>query len=139
MCYQWHLSLKNADCCYGPHLSMDEDYRAQKPPCSSLAIHMQHTQDLQEANAPAPTDKQCEWITSTVQQREYRIKIEQLNAIPCLWYLMADVANTCPFDPTLNTMTEAITTIKSAQQEEMERFYHNIHNSPRHFQLQFAI
>ena len=37
---------------------MHEDYRSQKPPRSSLAIHMQHAQDLEEADPPA-THSQC--------------------------------------------------------------------------------
>lgn len=33
-----------------------------------------------------------------------------------LCYLIADVANTCPLDPTPSTMIEAMTTIKSANE-----------------------
>ncbi len=33
------------------HLSMNEDYRSKQPPGSSLSIHMQHSQDLKEADS----------------------------------------------------------------------------------------
>lgn len=32
------------------YLAMDVDNRAQKTPCSTLPVHMEHSQDLQEAN-----------------------------------------------------------------------------------------
>lgn len=32
---------------------MNKDYRSQEPPCSSLSIHMEHAQDLEETDAPA--------------------------------------------------------------------------------------
>lgn len=32
------------------YLSMDEDNGAKQTPGSSLAVHMEHSQDLQEAN-----------------------------------------------------------------------------------------
>ena len=35
------------------HLAMDEDHRTQQPPGASLAINVQHPQDLEEADAPA--------------------------------------------------------------------------------------
>lgn len=35
------------------HLAVDEDYRAEQPPRASLAVHMQHPQDLEKADAPA--------------------------------------------------------------------------------------
>lgn len=35
------------------HLSMNKDHRSQEPPRPSLSIHVQHAQDLEEANAPA--------------------------------------------------------------------------------------
>lgn len=35
------------------HLSMNKDHRAQEPPRPSLSIHVQHAQDLEEADAPA--------------------------------------------------------------------------------------
>lgn len=34
------------------HLAVNEDYRAQEPPGTSLAINMQHPQDLKEADTP---------------------------------------------------------------------------------------
>lgn len=34
------------------HLTVNEDYRAQKPPGTPLAINVQHPQDLKEADAP---------------------------------------------------------------------------------------
>ena len=36
-------------------------------------------------------------------------------------YLMADVANTCPLEPTLSTMTEAMTTIRSRQRKHRKK------------------
>lgn len=36
-----------------PHLAVDEDHGAQQPPGASLAVHVQHPQDLEEADAPA--------------------------------------------------------------------------------------
>lgn len=39
-----------------PHyLAMNKDYRSQKPPCSSLTVHVKHAQDLEEADAPEST------------------------------------------------------------------------------------
>lgn len=32
------------------YLPMDVDYRAQETPCSALPVHVEHSQDLQEAN-----------------------------------------------------------------------------------------
>jgi len=40
-----------------PYLSVNEDYRSQKPPRSSLPIHVQHAQDLQETDPPATHNK----------------------------------------------------------------------------------
>lgn len=36
-----------------------------------------------------------------------------------LLHLMADVANTCPFEPTPRTMIEAMTTIKSVYKKKV--------------------
>ena len=47
---------------------------------------------------------------------------------------MADVAKTCPFDPTLSTMTEAMTTIKSGQQEEINICDHSIYGTEQYYQ-----
>lgn len=32
---------------------MNEDNRSQEPPRSSLSVHMEHAQDLEETDAPA--------------------------------------------------------------------------------------
>lgn len=37
---------------------MDEDHGSQQPPSSSLSIHMQHSKDLQKANASVPKYEQ---------------------------------------------------------------------------------
>lgn len=37
-------------------------------------------------------------------------------------YLIAEVAKTCPFDPTLSTTTDATTTIRSAPGKNMQSF-----------------
>lgn len=34
------------------YLPMNKDYRSEQPPRSSLPIHMQHAQDLEETDAP---------------------------------------------------------------------------------------
>lgn len=36
-----------------PHLPVDEDHGAQKAPGAALPIHMQHSENLQEADPPA--------------------------------------------------------------------------------------
>lgn len=35
------------------HLAVDEDHGAQQPPGAALTVHVQHPQDLEEADAPA--------------------------------------------------------------------------------------
>lgn len=37
------------------YLAMNKDYRSQKPPCSSLTVHMEHAQDLEETYASEST------------------------------------------------------------------------------------
>lgn len=91
------------------YLSMNKDYRPQQPPRSSLTVHMQHTQDLEKTDASATHN-----IISAVSSHysyEHMLKCRRKS----LLYLMADVANTWPFDPTPSTMIEAMTTIKSVR------------------------
>lgn len=65
---------------------------------------MKHAQDLEEAYAPESTVP-----SKTSFSTEYMMKFRTT-----LCYLIADVANTWPLDPTPSTMIEAMTTIKSA-------------------------
>lgn len=44
------LELKSAFKGKTVYLPMDEDNRSQETPGSSLPVHMEHSQDLQEAN-----------------------------------------------------------------------------------------
>lgn len=100
-------------------LSMNKDHRSQEPPRPSLSIHVQHAQDLQESNAPV------EHVTSAPSVFLFRSNWALLIFLllqktrskspqgQWLLYLMADVANTWPLDPTPSTMIEAMTTIKS--------------------------
>ena len=41
-------------------LSMNKDYRTQKSPCASLPIHMEHAQDLKEADSSESKRKWCQ-------------------------------------------------------------------------------
>lgn len=50
---------------------MDEDNRAQETPGSSLSVNMEHTQDLQEANAAG---KQ-QWCLNAVYSHQIHVGI----------------------------------------------------------------
>lgn len=83
---------------------MDEDHRAQEPPGASLPVHMQHAQDLEEADAPA-----THRIRLNISSFCLLVNNNMTNGL----YLIADVANTWPLDPTPSTIIEAMTTIRS--------------------------
>lgn len=100
---------------FSPHLSMNEDNRPQKPPRPALSIHMQHAQDLQETDAPAGNQKPHHVCYYPLI---WRGKKDIQSSCKPLLHLMADVANTWPFEPTPRTMMEAMTTIKSVGGEK---------------------
>lgn len=107
------------------YLSMNKDYRPQQPPRSSLTVHMQHTQDLEKTDASATHN-----IVSAVSSHysyEHMLKCRRKS----LLYLMADVANTWPFDPTPSTMIEAMTTIKSVRKTHKKEGEKKTHNQIR--------
>lgn len=107
------------------YLSMNKDYRPQQPPRSSLTVHMQHTQDLEKTDASATHN-----IISAVSSHysyEHMLKCRRKS----LLYLMADVANTWPFDPTPSTMIEAMTTIKSVRKTHKKEGEKKTHNQIR--------
>lgn len=93
---------------------MNKDYRSQKPPCSSLTVHMEHAQDLEETYASEST-----------MPAKPSLLIPNVTSLNCLkdeirtslCYLIADVANTWPLDPTPSTIIEAMTTIKSVRRK----------------------
>lgn len=101
------------------YLAMNKDYRSQKPPCSPLTVHMEHAQDLEETYASeSTTPAKPSLLTPDVTSLGLFLNDEIRTS---LWYLIADVANTWPLEPTASTMIEAMTTIKSARERERER------------------
>lgn len=155
----------------GPHLAVDEDHGAQESPGAALAVHVQHAQDLEEADAPAGGEACVPTGRIPAPQPSGRAALvpsapppERLHALPvpghhqpssqtsrlrfpggqvaaCVRaarenshrrtppgrpprgpptaggppgaYLMAEVANTCPLEPTQSTTMEATTTMRS--------------------------
>lgn len=54
------------------YLPMDVDNRAQETPCSTLPVHMEHSQDLQEAN---PSGKLQRLEADTVRACRHVLKV----------------------------------------------------------------
>lgn len=74
------------------YLAMNKDYRSQKPPCSSLTVHMEHAQDLEETYASeSTTPAKPSLLIPGVTSLSFFLNDEIRTS---LWYLIADVANT---------------------------------------------
>lgn len=55
------------------YLTMNKDYRSQKPPCSSLTVYMKHAQDLEETYASEIT---MPMITHSILLNDFMTKPE---------------------------------------------------------------
>lgn len=113
------------------HLPMNKNHWSQKSPRSTLTIYMQHSQDLEETDPSAFKEIRAYLVHRAIYYNKHQgsmiitsCSTDQTRGWWCFcWsylYLIADVANTCPLDPTLRTTTEATTTIRSVSRTKEE-------------------
>lgn len=81
------------------YLPMDVDDRAQEAPCSTLPVHVEHSQDLQEANPSGKSQRLkadivrawryvcrlCEWVFGLQQSLWESIFVLQVFLFPLSW------------------------------------------------------